>query len=53
MQVYFDDKDVLHVCAEDATEVMALKYWKNEYVEHGSKMLELDLIPKDKHPVPY
>lgn len=42
MQVYFDDNDVLHVCPENSIEVMALKYWRGEYEEHGDKVLEVD-----------
>lgn len=42
MRIYFDDTDTLHICAEDSVEAMALKYWKGEYAEHGSKLLEVD-----------
>ena len=53
IKVYFDDKDVLHVSPKDSIGVMALKYWKNEYAEHGDKMLEVDTVipiqlPHDK-----
>jgi hypothetical protein len=42
IKVYFDEKDVLHICPKDSIGVMALKYWKGEYLEHGDKMLEVD-----------
>lgn len=42
VKVYFDDKDVLHVVPKDSIGVMALKYWKKEFEEHGEKVLEVD-----------
>ena len=52
MKLYFDDDDVLHICPENNTECMALKYWTDEYKEHGAKMLEVDTEPKLKLPSP-
>jgi hypothetical protein len=46
MRVYFDEHDVLHLCPEDTTEAMALKYWMKEYAAHGSKMLDVEI---EKH----
>jgi len=52
MQVYFSDDDVLHICPENTTECMALKYWMDEYKAHGAKMLEVDIEAKLKLPSP-
>ena len=45
MKVYFDPDDTLHICPENSTERMALKYWLKEYKEHGPKVLTVDLEP--------
>lgn len=42
MRIYFKPDDTLVVCADDSTEVMALKYWLKEYEAHGDKVLEID-----------
>jgi len=42
MRVYFDDSDTLHIEPENTVERMALKYWVQEYREHGPKLLEVD-----------
>lgn len=31
----------MHICPENTTELMALKYWMKEYLAHGPKMLEV------------
>jgi hypothetical protein len=43
MQIYFDPQNVLHIAAENTVELMALKYWAQEYKEHGDKLLEVDI----------
>lgn len=42
MRVYFDADDTLHITPDDTVERMALKYWVQEYKEHGSKVLDVD-----------
>lgn len=47
MRLHFDDNGVLHLCPENNTEAMALKYWAKEFSTHGTRMIEIDQ-PKEK-----
>jgi len=45
MKVYFDAGDAMHICPENTTERLALKYWLEEYKKHGPKLLDVDVEP--------
>lgn len=41
MKIEFKPDDTLCIIPESSTEVMALKYWKDEYEKHGEKVLHV------------
>ena len=41
MRLEFTPQMVLKVVPETSVEAMALRYWEKEYLEHGTKMLEV------------
>jgi hypothetical protein len=41
MKITFSDDDTLIIIPESGIEAMALKYWKKEFDEHGSRVLEV------------
>ncbi len=41
MRIEFDSDDTLIIMPENSVELMALKYWRKEYEEHGDKVLEV------------
>ncbi len=41
MKIEFGKDDTLIIMAENSIESMALKYWKNEFEEHGEKVLHV------------
>lgn len=55
MDVYYDDKNVLHVCPENSVEVMANKYYKGEYEDHGDVLLEIhtEVVHNPDNPKPH
>lgn len=42
MHLRFDENGVLHLCPENHTEAMALKYWAKEFATHGARMIEIE-----------